>query len=367
MKRAVIVLPTYNESQNIEEVITRVVAAVKNLQSWSVSILVVDSKSPDHTADVVRTIQKKNKFLYLLETEKEGLGKAYLRGFEYAINELQADVVFEMDADHQHDPKEVPQYLLAIEKGADMVVGTRYSKGGSIPAAWGIHRKLMSIIGNWTIRLGFMKLQYSDWTGGYRAIRSWVIKQVVPEMQGYTGYVFQVAFMDKALKKGARIAEHPIHFGDRTLGESKINAAQYTIQTLLYVFTQSSFVRFVIVGTMGAALDFGIAFILKNYAKVEVRIANGLSAETAVIFNYLVNNFWSFAHSRIQGGAWTHAWNFIKFNRVSLGNIGIQIVGISAGIYFFGEQHWLIYKAVTIICVVIPYSYILYNKIIWKK
>jgi len=367
MKRAVIVVPTYNESENIEALLSKISTASQKIDSWNISVLVVDSKSPDKTSDVVKTIQKKNKKVYLLETEKEGLGKAYLRGFDYAINELQADVVFEMDADLSHDPKEIGAYLKEIEKGADMVLGTRYSKGGSIPSNWGIHRKLMSGLGNLIVRVGFMKFSLSDWTGGYRAIRTWLVKQVVPDMQNYTGYVFQVSFLDKALKKKANVVEVPIQFTDRVDGISKINAPQYIVQTLWYVFTNSSFIKFVIVGGLGAVLDFGLAYVLKYNAKIDVKWANGISAETAVIFNFLVNNFWSFSHSKVTGGALGYIWNFIKFNLVSLGNIAIQIIGISIGVHFFGEQYWLAYKAFTIGFVVIPYSYILYNKVIWKK
>lgn len=212
-----------------------------------------------------------------------------------------------------------------------------------------------------------MRFSLSDWTGGYRAIRTWVVKQVVPDMQNYTGYVFQVSFLDKAIKKKAKVVEVPIHFTDRVEGESKINAPQYIVQTLWYVFTNSSFVKFVIVGGTGAVLDFGLAYILKYYAKLDVKWANGISAETAVIFNFLVNNFWSFRDSKLQGGIFTYIWNFVKFNLVSLGNIAIQLIGISIGVHFFSEQYWLVYKAFTIGFVVIPYSYILYNKVIWKK
>ncbi|MFO0703269.1 MAG: glycosyltransferase family 2 protein [Patescibacteria group bacterium] len=367
MKRAVVVIPTYNESKNIEQMIREVTEAGNKVPNWNISILVVDSKSPDKTADVIKSIQKKNKKLYLLETEKEGLGKAYLRGFEYALQDLQADVVFEIDADLSHSPKEIPKFIAEIEKGADMVVGTRYSKGGSIPSDWGLHRKILSVVANWIVRLGFMKFTPSDWTGGYRAVRSWVVKQVTPTMQEKTGYVFQVAFLDRAIKRKARVTEVPIHFTDRVEGVSKINAPQYVVQTLWYVFTNSSFVKFVIVGGSGAVLDFGIAYALKTYANLDVKWANGISAETAVIFNFLVNNFWSFRHSKLEGGIFTYLWNFLKFNLVSLGNIAIQLVGISIGVHFFGEKYWLFYKAFTIGFVVIPYSYILYNKVIWKK
>lgn len=366
MKRAVVVLPTYNESGNIQALIESIFANATNIQGWEIGVLVVDSTSPDGTAETVRTIQKDNPNVYLLVTGKHGLGKAYLDGFDYAIRKLQADVVFEMDADLSHDPKDMQKFLYEIEKGADMVVGTRYSKGGSIPSNWGLHRKILSISANLIVRLGFMNLKHTEWTNGYRAVRKWLIQKVTPDMENYTGYVFQVAFLDKALKCGAKVVETPVHFIDRAEGVSKISAPQYVFQTLLYVFTHSSFIKFVIVGLTGAVIDFGLAFVLRSNG-LAILFANALSAETAIVSNYLMNNYWSFAHNKVQGGLPTQLFNLLKFNLISLGNIVIQLVGIRIGILIGGESYWMLYKFLTIGFVVIPYSYILYNKIIWKK
>lgn len=366
MKHAVIVLPTYNESGNIQTLVGSIFEETTQVEGWHVQVLVVDSTSPDGTADVVRGIQKGNPDVFLLVTGKLGLGKAYLEGFDYAIRKLQADVVFEMDADLSHDPKDLQRFLREIEGGADMVIGTRYSKGGSIPPNWGLHRVILSVGANIVIRLGFMNLRHTEWTNGYRAIRKWLVQQLTPEMGNYTGYVFQVAFLDKALKRGAKVTEIPVHFVDRVAGVSKISTPQYIFQTFFYVFTHSSFVRFVIVGFMGAAIDFGLAYILKTNGLM-ILLANALSAETAIVSNYLMNNYWSFSHKKVQGGLPAQLMNLGKFNLVSLGNIVIQLVGIKIGILIAGERYWMLYKFLTIGFVVIPYSYILYNKIIWKK
>ncbi|MBP6993762.1 glycosyltransferase [Candidatus Woesebacteria bacterium] len=366
MKKAVVVLPTYNESGNIQSLVSSIFIHAEAIKGWDIGVLVVDSTSPDGTADTVREIQKNNPNVYLLITGKHGLGKAYLDGFDYAIRKLQADVVFEMDADLSHDPNDMSRFLQEIEKGADMVVGTRYSKGGSIPANWGLDRKILSIGANLIVRLGFMNLKQSEWTNGYRAIRKWLVQKITPQMENYTGYVFQVAFLDKAMKSGARVAEIPVHFVDRTEGVSKISAPQYMVQTLLYVFTHSSFIKFGIVGVMGAIIDFGLAYLLKTNGLV-ILVANAISTETAIISNYLMNNFWSFSHKKVEGGLPAQLVNLLKFNLVSVGNIFIQLIGISIGIAVGGEKYWMVYKFFTIGFVVIPYSYILYNKIIWKK
>lgn len=366
MKHAVIILPTYNESGSIQQLVESIFTQSAKISGWRLSVLIVDSTSPDGTAGIIQSLQKLHPDLYLLMTGKHGLGKAYLDGFDYAIRKLQADVVFEMDADLSHDPHDISRFLTAVEDGADMVIGTRYSKGGSIPANWALHRKILSIAANLIVRLGFMNLRQSEWTNGYRAIRKWLVQKITPEMSNYTGYVFQVAFLDKAIQTGARVAEVPVHFVDRTEGVSKISTGQYIFQTLLYVFTHSSFIRFVFVGVMGAVIDFGLAYILKTVGLV-ILLANALSAETAIVSNYLMNNYWSFAHKRVKGGLPVQLLNLAKFNLISFGNILIQLVGIRIGIHIAGERYWMLYKFVTITCVVIPYSYILYNKIIWKK
>lgn len=366
MKRAIVVLPTFNESANIQSLVESIFDHATSIRGWDISVLVVDSTSPDGTADTVRSIQKTNANVYLLVTGKNGLGKAYLDGFDYAIRKLEADVVFEMDADLSHNPKDMGAFLRDIEKGSDMVIGTRYSKGGSIPSNWGLRRTILSVGANIVIRLGFMNLRHTEWTNGYRAIRKWVVQKLTPEMSNYTGYVFQVAFLDKAIKCGAKVTEVPVHFVDRAEGVSKISAPQYIIQTFLYVFTHSSFIKFVIVGLTGAVIDFGLAFVLKS-SGLMILLANALSAETAIVSNYLMNNYWSFSHNKVQGGLPAQLFNLLKFNLISLGNIVIQLVGITIGVSVGGEQYWMLYKFFTIGFVVIPYSYILYNKIIWKK
>lgn len=366
MRKAIIVIPTYNEAKNVEELITKIDEVTKNLEKWLVEILIVDSNSPDKTADVIKDIQKKNKRLHLLSTPKEGLGKAYVKGFTYAIDTLKCFIVFEMDADLQHNPKLIPRFLEEIEKGADFVIGSRYVKDGSIPAAWGLHRKFLSIVGNWIIRLGFMKISITDWTSGYRAIKSWIVKETLPTMENHSGYVFQVALLDNALKLGARVSEVPQNFEDRVEGVSKLASAQTTIQTLIYVFLHSSFVKYVLVGITGFILDFGISYFLIERSRWAVWLSTLISTEIAIASNFILNNFWSFRHKKLDHSSASYLWSFLKFNLVSSGSILIQTLGVSIASYMFGQDLWYVYKVAIIVFIIIPYSYILYNKFIWK-
>jgi len=378
MKKAVIVIPTYNEKENITRLIDKIVDYTKHLGKWTVEILVVDSESPDGTLGEIKLLQKKYQTVHLISTKKEGLGKAYISGFNYAIANLNPFVLFEMDADLSHDPANISSFLEEIEKGADFVIGARYIKGGSIPADWGWDRKLFSIGANLFVRLGFMKPSITDWTSGYRAIKTWIIKDALSYVSTYSGYVFQVALLDRALTKGAHIKEVPIKFVDRKNGVSKINSIQYTLQTFWYVLSHSSFIKFVLVGLLGFVVDFSFAYLFINFMKIAKAPANMLSAEVAIVFNFFINNFWSFRHKKVEGGFFTYAGKFLLFNFVSLGSVLIQGGGMFLTLKFLGDskinmlglfslQSWILYKVLIIAFLIIPYSYVLYNKVVWKN
>jgi len=367
MRKATIVIPTYNEKSNVEMLIKKINDIIKNLKNWNISILVVDSKSPDNTSIVIQEMMKKYKNLNLLETEKEGMGKAYTKGFKYALRELDPYVIFEMDADLSHDPEMIPYFLEEIEKGSDFVIGSRYIKGGSIPKDWAFHRKLFSVIGNIIIRLGFAKFKITDWTSGYRAIKAWIIKDSVDIIDTYSGYVFQVAVLDNALKKSAVISEIPINFTDRKEGVSKINSFQFIYQTLLYVLTHSSFIKYSIVGVTGAIVDFGFSFVFIEILNYAIWLATLMSVEIAIVYNFLLNNFWSFSHKKLEFKSNVLIKNFLKFNLVQSFSLFIQVTGIQVLVHVFGSKWWYLYKFCILAIVVIPLSYYMYNKFIWKS
>lgn len=377
MKRAAIIVPTYNEVENVKNLIPKLFEEAKNIPNWEIHVLVVDSNSDDGTEQAIVKLIRIYPKLHLLRMEKEGLGKAYIEGFKTALDKLNPYLLFEMDADLSHNPKDVSRFLRKIEEGADFVVGSRYIKGGSIPKDWGIHRKFFSVVGNLIIRLGFMRLKNTDWTNGFRAIKAWVVKAAFNHIKNYSGYVFQVAFLDFAIKNNAIVREIPVKFEDRTSGISKINALQYSTHSIFYVLTHSSFIKFVIVGLLGFTVDFSFAYFFINSIHLHKGISNMMSAEIAIMCNFLLNNFWSFRHKKIDGGIFAYLKKFFTFNLVSSGAIIIQGVGITITLKVFGDKiihvaqfglaSWILYKILLIAFIVIPYSYILYNKFIWKE
>ncbi len=368
MKKAVIIIPTYNEAHDIEKVLSLVLGVTSKINNWQFTVLVIDSTSPDGTAQIVEGLQKKHKNLILIKTKKEGLGKAYMTGFTYALEKLDADLLFEMDADFSHDPAVLPEFIKKIDGGADFVIGSRYGKGGSIPADWGFSRKLYSVLGNLVIRLGFMKLRVRDWTSGYRAIRGWVIKSSLSYIQNSTGYVFQVALLENALKLHAHVEEIPINFVDRKYGVSKLNSGQYIKNTLLYVLTHSSFIKYVVVGGTGFIIDFGLSylFIEKVHANFPVWLATVLSAEVAIVWNFIWNNYWTFSHKKVEHKSSAFLKSLGKFNMVALGSIVIQAGLIELCVRMFGRSYWYVYKIIILGFIIVPYSYMLYNRVVWK-
>jgi len=366
-RKAAIILPTYNEQENIKTLIPTIFKIAEKIKNWQISILVVDDKSPDNTSREVKHLQKKFKELYLIQERKEGLGKAYWRGFNFALKKINPYLIFQMDADWSHNANLIPEFLTKIESGADFVIGSRYIKGGSIPKNWGWHRKLFSILGNLIIRLGFMTLKIHDWTSGYRAIKSWFLKKILSEIKNYNGYVFQVALVDKAIKSEVAMAEIPLNFKDRKAGKSKINSIHYILNILFYVFSNSSFIKYVIVGIIGFIIDFSLSFVLIERVKLFVWLSTVISSETAIISNFFLNNFWSFSHKKIEAKFSSYLSKFIYFNFVSLGSIIIQSVFLQIATIVFPFKFWYFYKALIIIFLIIPYSYYMYNHFIWKR
>lgn len=370
MKKAVVVIPTYNESANVNILIDRIAEETNRIKNWQIDILIVDSNSPDNTFDAVKSLQKKYRNLYIISTKKEGLGKAYVNGFSYAMRHLNPFVLFEMDADLSHNPKNIPDFLRAVEQGADFVIGSRYIKNGSIPKNWAFYRKLFSVLGNLIVRFGFMKLNITDWTSGYRAMKIWVAKSGLSHVEKFSGYVFQVALLDHAIKNRSVIKEVPIHFIDREKGVSKINSLQYIYQTILYVFSHSSFIKFALVGVLGFIIDFSLSYVAFEMVKISEKIywlAAIFIAEIAIISNFFFNNVWSFAYKKIESSMKSYALSFLKFNAVSSGSILIQAAALQFLTNMFGKQFWPLYKVGIVIFLIIPYSYYFYNKVIWKE
>ncbi|XVU20678.1 polyprenol monophosphomannose synthase [Actinoplanes sp. CA-054009] len=222
--RVLVVIPTYNEADNIRLITERTRRAVP-----SVDILVADDNSPDGTGAIADEISAADDHVFVLHRAgKEGLGAAYKAGFAWAKNKGY-DAVVEMDADGSHAPEELPKLLDALRE-ADAVLGTRYIPGGSVHN-WPLHRLLLSRGGNIYIKMA-LGMPFKDATGGYRAYRMPVLDAINVETVASTGYSFQVELAWRSFKHGFRMAEVPITFTEREHGVSKMSGNIFKEQLL---------------------------------------------------------------------------------------------------------------------------------------
>jgi dolichol-phosphate mannosyltransferase len=213
--KTLVIIPTYNEAENIEKLIREIY-----IVDAKIHILVVDDNSPDRTAHLVERLKKRFNHLYLIEREKKlGLGSAYIAGFKFALNNGY-EYIFEMDADYSHDPKEIPVFLEAIKR-SDLVIGSRYIKGVNV-VNWPLSRLMLSILANKYTHF-ITGLPLHDSTGGYKCFRRKVLESINLDNIKSGGYSFQIEVNFKTWKKGFDIKEIPIIFIDRTIGKSKMS------------------------------------------------------------------------------------------------------------------------------------------------
>ena len=215
-ERALVVVPTYNEKENIRRLITTVLEEDPRLE-----MLIVDDGSPDGTGDIVDEIAAREPRVNCLHREKKmGLGTAYRAGFKWALTRDFA-YIFEMDADFSHDPNHLPQFLDAI-KDADLVLGSRYRGGKVTVVNWPMTRLLLSYGANIYARI-VTGMQLDDSTGGFKCFRRKVLEAIDLDDVRSNGYAFQIEMSFRATRKGFRITEIPIVFVDRTEGTSKMS------------------------------------------------------------------------------------------------------------------------------------------------
>jgi dolichol-phosphate mannosyltransferase len=216
MNRALVCIPTYNERDNIGPITQAVLAADPR-----VDILVVDDNSPDGTGQLADELAAKDPRVRVLHREKkEGLGRAYLAAFRWALAQGYA-FILEMDADFSHDPKYLPTFLDAAEGGADLVLGSRYVEGGGT-VNWGVGRKVISRGGSLYAR-SILGVGIRDLTGGFKCFNRRVLESIDLDEVRSTGYAFQIELTYRTLRKGFTVREVPIVFEDRRVGHSKMN------------------------------------------------------------------------------------------------------------------------------------------------
>lgn len=323
--KTVVIVPTYNERENIG-LLVRALQEQFRTMSHDMYVLVVDDNSPDGTVEVVRELQAEFANVHLIQGRKAGLGAAYIRGMHHAMDVLEADAVFEMDADFSHKPEDVPRLMAEIDGGADFIIGSRYVKGGMIPPEWGLLRRLISFGGNIAARYIGGLTRVKDCTAGFRAIRTSLLKRIDLNNLRVQGYTFQVALLYAAMVDQAKIVEVPVDFIDREYGQSKLGLSDIIefIANVWWIRLHSSrtFIKFAVVGASGVVVNLGF-FTLMMAVGINKYVASPIAIELSIISNFLLNNYWTFRkrkskdRTRVKG---------LKFNLVSLVSLGLSYV-----------------------------------------
>ena len=216
MEKALVIIPTFNEAENIKKVVEA------SIREKKFDVLVVDDSSPDGTATIVKEIIESNPNKIFLEVrkKKDGLGRAYIHGFKWAVNK-KYDYIFEMDADFSHNPSELNTMLGYLKEGKDMVIGSRYIKGINV-VNWPLGRILLSYLASVYVRL-ITSMPIKDPTAGFVGYKREVLEAIALDKVKFVGYAFQVEMKYKTWRKKFSIIEHPIIFTNRTLGFSKMD------------------------------------------------------------------------------------------------------------------------------------------------
>lgn len=372
MDKVVIVMPAWNEAENIKEMIEVLLKTEFPKINADMQLLVVDNHSKDRTDKIVLEASKKYKNVHLIEQDKPGLGWAYVRGMQFAMDKLHADAILEMDADFQHPPRFVKPMVDAYLSGADYAIGSRYVKGGSVPSEWAFSRKFISFFGNLFIRLVLLNFKIHDLTTGFRLSRvKGVLDKVdLEKLMDLDRFAYKVDLLYQSIKNSKNTVEVPLEFASRTKEKSKFNykemIATFTVAIILGIKDKQRFIKFGIVGGTGFVVNYLGLELLKR-AGLTTFMATLLATEAAIISNFIFNNIWTFKDKVITKVSDLFV-QFFKFNFSSLFAIIVQPFIVSGAVKLFGDSSLVHLGALlfALFVVVLPYNYIVYNLFIWR-
>ena len=311
--KACVVLPTYNEAENIKLVTKSIFATQSNIATHQLYVIVVDDNSADGTQEIVKQLMRTFPQMHLLTGNKVGLGDAYKRGFSFAIKTFNPDLLIQMDADGQHDPKVIPEFIDLASNGFSLVIGSRFVRGGKTPD-FSIWRKFLSITGNLLIRyLGGIK-HVKDCTSGFRCIIADLLSKCDLDYLATRGYSFQSSLVYELIRQGAKPLEIPIIFKNRVKGQSKLTLSdqiEFLINICKITYHKSEyFIKYCCVGIIGATVNLGTYLLLNRYFQAPLQVASLIAIETSIVSNFLLNNYWTFKKRTKQISMFIRLVNF---------------------------------------------------------
>jgi dolichol-phosphate mannosyltransferase len=370
MDKIIVVMPTYNEVDNIGRMIDMLCMEIFPLiKGIKMGVLVVDDNSPDETGKVVKGRMRKYENVFLLSGQKKGLGYAYVRGMRFAMDHLHADAIIEMDADFQHPPILVKSLVDAYLRGADCVMGSRYIRGGSVPKEWALYRRFISFFGNFLIRLCFPGEKIHDYTTGFRLTRvNGVLGTIeLEKLRSLDRFASKVDLLNQIMRRSRKVVEVPLKFVLREREVSKFNAAEI-IETLRIAFAIGlqryyGFLKFGMIGFFGYFVNAVTLWFFTKMMFPSV-LAWTFSTEISILNNFFLNNIWTFRERRVKG---MKQWfsKMVKFHYLTVSAVILQILLGVFSDYLLGEEYRQISLPI-IILALFPYKYVLSKKFIWR-
>jgi len=375
-----VITPTYKEEDNIENVVREILAQAKNLQSSDIlHVVISDSHSPDKTGEISKKLEKESPNVHYLDVKERGIGIGIVEGFRYAVDTLKADMLVSLDADFSHPPSKIPIMADKIREGYDLVIGSRYAKGGS--NNYGPYRKMQSWLGNQIIRLMIGVYDVQEFLTSYRALTSTLFRKANLDNVPWraTTFVFQPSFLYELFQHNPNYIEVPFDFINRRAGRSKMNTFRYIRDVLDFAIKarikkSKQFVKFLVVGSTGFTINTVVLILLVEAFAVDEPTASSIGAEIAIISNFFFNNFWTFKHLKNQNE--NMILKFIKFNFSSFGAIVIQFVIMYIGKYYITphlpineilKQYVYFVYFIFAVGLGLIYNYLMYSRVIWKK
>lgn len=370
-QKVVIVMPVWNEAENVKEMVKQLLEVEFPKINADISLLIVDNHSKDDTDKIVQAYAKKSNKIQLIQQRNTGLGWAYVSGMQYAMKELKADAILEMDGDFQHPPRFVKPMVEAYLNGAEYVIGSRYVKGGSIPKEWAISRKAVSYFGNLFIRICLLNFKVHDLTTGFRLTKvKGVLEKIdLENLMHLERFAYKTDLLYQSMKLAKSTVEVPLEFANRTKEKSKFNWKEFVtslkVAIILGIKDKMKIIKFGIVGGTGFVVNYIALRVLRNYGLTET-FSWILSTELAIINNYIFNNAWTFKDQEIKGLKQT-IFKFLQFNLTSAGALLIQSIAGPIGVKLVGVQYDALVLAFIVLFLVLPYNFTMYNLVIWRK
>lgn len=340
MKKVAVVLPTYNERENIEGFVKQVLDQEKNLPGWGIEVVISDSASPDGTGEIAKKLAKINPKVHFVQVER-GLGVGIIKGHLYAIEHIDPDVLAQMDADGQVDVEVLSKLVKTIDQGYDLAIGSRFIKGGKNLLS--PTRRLFTHASSWVSRIIMGPFNIKEFTNSARAFTPKLFKKINLDRLPWKEktFIIQPAFLNEAILSGAKYKEVPLTFKNRAEGYSKNKVVNYTYDVITYAidarlhkwginfpffqYTRraKTIIKFSVVGFTGTLIDFAIYNILIGYLHFRPATSKGISTEIAILNNFVLNHIWTFSHRKTNSSLWQ---KLTTFNIVSFGGLAIAVL-----------------------------------------